>query len=341
MNISIQLKSILARLLYFSGTTNILLRYNSINKYLILNYHRVISFKESETRVQSGMYVEPEKFMMQIKYLKKNFNIIPISKIFKEINKYSFASCYKPICILTFDDGWYDFYKYAFPILLKYEVPATVFLPTKFIGTDKTFWTDRLTKLFMEKESKILKKDQRIENTIVRQLINIKGSLDSKIENAIQILKNYREDEIYNIINEMIDMYDVSIDLKERVFLNWEEVRNMVKTGIVNIGSHTVNHRILNFLDKEEIFYELIESKNNLIEQDVVDSSFIPFCYPNGNYNEMVLGLVKNAGYHVAVTTENKWNNLEVPFFKLKRVAVHQDISSSKPMYSCIVNNIF
>ena len=45
--------------------------------------------------------------------------------------------CPDKLAVLTFDDGYDDFYTHAFPILKKYNYTATAFLPTSFIGNSK------------------------------------------------------------------------------------------------------------------------------------------------------------------------------------------------------------
>ncbi|MCD4812025.1 polysaccharide deacetylase family protein [bacterium] len=45
--------------------------------------------------------------------------------------------------VLTFDDGFRDFYTYAYPILKKYSFTATVFLPTGFIGNGQSIFNGK------------------------------------------------------------------------------------------------------------------------------------------------------------------------------------------------------
>jgi len=50
--------------------------------------------------------------------------------------------CGKPIAI-TFDDGYQDIYSIVYPILRKFNIPATVFLPTGYIGSSRMSFKDR------------------------------------------------------------------------------------------------------------------------------------------------------------------------------------------------------
>jgi len=84
-----------------------------------------------------------------------------------------------------------------------------------------------------------------------------------------------------------------------------------------------------------------MRSKERLIAEKVVDKPFIPFSYPNGNYNEKIAWMVKEVGYNLAVTTESGWNHLGSDPFALRRIAIHQDMTSTEAMFGCRILNIF
>lgn len=309
-------------------------------QYLILMYHRIIPFREAEHGLQAGMYVEPETFSMHVQYLKNEFSVIPFSEAPSFTNDVNLKINNKPICILTFDDGWLDFYKYAYPILVENNVPATVFLPTKYIGTKNRFWTDIIAG-YIVNVSKKQSVNSNSSNVVINKLNNISGDVNQKIEKAISMLKDFREDRIEEIINEISDIPRFDRDRKERVFLNWDEAREMFASKLVTFGSHTDSHRILVHLTNNEIEEELQTSKSRLLLERVVNPSFIPFCYPNGNHDENIVRKVVDAGYHVATTTKNGWNYPKSSNYDLNRVALHQDMSFGIEMLKCRIAGIY
>jgi hypothetical protein len=72
----------------------------------------------------------------------------------------------------------------------------------------------------------------------------------------------------------------------------------MGRSGLVTFGSHTVTHSIQTTLREQEMGKELGESRESLLDEGVVGSEFIPFCYPNGNYTARIAEMVKEAGYY-------------------------------------------
>jgi len=313
------------------------------NYFLVLMYHRIISLNDVGKGIQAGMYVQAETFEDHIRFLKTSFSILSISELQSYTEKQSSISHDKPLCAITSDDGWHDFYTKAFPILKAHKVPATVFLPTDFIGTNDWFWTDRLGYLLFKRLNSNCSQNcnRGSGNAVVNKLVELKGSQESRLEEAIEILKEYRDDEINEILSELSDRWNLDQNPSGRSFLNWEEVREMAQSGLITFGSHTVTHKILTTLSDQEIHDELIKSRKRLIVEQVVDPSFIPFCYPNGNYNDKIAAMAKDTGYDLAVTTKKGWNNLESGPFTLRRIGIHQDMTSSDAMFGCRIAGIF
>lgn len=110
----------------------------------ILTYHRILSAQDLTTDVvQAGMYVRADVFRMHIEFLRSRFEVLSLQELLERWRRDDWnrnASA----CVITFDDGWLDNYRHAFPILKQYNIPATIFLPTDFIGTSRWFWPDQL-----------------------------------------------------------------------------------------------------------------------------------------------------------------------------------------------------
>ena len=136
------------------------------------------------------------------------------------------------------------------------------------------------------------------------------------------------------MLRGLSDIWQVAID-SSRDFLNWAEIAEMVNSGLVSFGSHTVRHQILTTLNDEDIKKELIDSRKELLKKNVLDSSCISFCYPNGNHTKEIADMVRSSGYHLAVTTRSGWNHADDDKFTLKLVGIHEDMTSTTPLFAC------
>lgn len=105
----------------------------------ILMYHSISDGKEGG-HPYYWINTSANLFYEHMKYLKfNNYKVISLSEAVTLINKKD--ESIKPnkpdgskYVVLTFDDGYRDFYKTAWPILLQFGFRATVFLPTAFMG---------------------------------------------------------------------------------------------------------------------------------------------------------------------------------------------------------------
>ena len=102
---------------------------------MILCYHR---FGQNRSR----MVMAPDDFDAQMAYLKKNgYRVIPLSSI------HSYLRGEVPLpqraVVITVDDGYRSSYDLAYPILKKYNFPATLFVYSDFIGSkDALGWNE-------------------------------------------------------------------------------------------------------------------------------------------------------------------------------------------------------
>jgi peptidoglycan/xylan/chitin deacetylase (PgdA/CDA1 family) len=341
MKYSIIIKKILSYIFYSLGIPLRKIDNRSKVFFLILMYHRIVPGKIAERDgLQAGMFVMPETFEMHIGLLKKHFNVVPLSEALMTGNREECGSDNKPLCAITFDDGWFDFYKYAYPVLKKENVFATVFLATDYVGTMNRFWTDRLSSLLVRYKDHV-DKNPLSSNTLINLIEGYRGDFESHLEFAIGLMKDHRIEVIEDILAELSERWKIRAGLNERAFLSWDEIMEMKETGLIAFGSHTSSHPILTTLESAEVRKELLVSRRGLIERGVVDPSSIPFCYPNGNHNKEIVDMVKESGYSLAVTTTNDWNAFGCDPFTLRRIGVHQDMTSTRAMFACKIAQLF
>src|SRR3972149_7196864 len=118
-----KIKDLFKAVLFYGGLPHARIlcrRVTGRQKIFILMYHRVAPkappFFESVIR--------PDIFERQIRFLKKHYNIASL----EEIESAAFNDGGKDMVVITFDDGYRDNYIHAFPVLKRYDVPASVFL---------------------------------------------------------------------------------------------------------------------------------------------------------------------------------------------------------------------
>jgi len=113
----------------------------------VLMYHEVFKDKDSLGKnMHSSGRIQAEVFESQIAYLSENnFYTSCLEDIF-QLKELHDGGMKKPV-IITFDDGHIGNYKYAFPILKKYNFSATFFVATSLIGKENMMTWDYLREM--------------------------------------------------------------------------------------------------------------------------------------------------------------------------------------------------
>ncbi len=277
----------------------------------ILYYHRILP--EADPFAIDA--ISAADFEQQIAMLSSTFNLMSVGRLAKAHKEGAIPP--KTACI-TFDDGYLDNMEYAFPILKKFNAPATIFLATDYIGTGKILWPDRLLSII--KHTALM----NIPSDFCGEAIPLSTMRLRKIavKKLLSWMKHFTTDEQNDQLENLQSFCGKPPTPVKRLMLDWNEVREMSRAGI-EFGSHTITHPILSFLSDEEIEKEIKESKS-LIESQI-EKPVISFAYPNGrlhDFDQRSIDSLKRNDYLAAVTTCDCANDSNSDPFALSRESV-------------------
>lgn len=120
-------------------------------KVAVLCYHNIGTKEEKQNFPEEQPWIiEVSNFEEQLKYLKEHkYKTLTLEEFYRW-KQGEIKLPYKSV-LITFDDGFLSNYQYAFPLLKKYDMNATVFLIGSYIKTSDKEWDGNL-KSYMTKE---------------------------------------------------------------------------------------------------------------------------------------------------------------------------------------------
>lgn len=280
-------------------------RLKSEKRIYILMYHRV----DYSAPPFFEVVVKPEIFEKQILFLKKKYHLIDLCDL--ETLEADKASG-KDLVVLTFDDGYRDNYTCAFPILKKHHLPATIFLTTGYIDTNRLLWHDELAWIlyktaFVPNRHTLAQYDLPSEMTQSIEQFFTAGNTDryTILRSLAEIMKKFSSERRQNILAWLAKACSVKVwpGSRERPMLSWDEIREMSQYG-VSFGSHTVSHPILSKIPVHEARREIIESKKAI--EEAIQTPVNTFAYPFGkleDYAAHIVQILKNEGFKYACSS--------------------------------------
>ncbi len=271
------------------------LRRRTAHPLVILPYHRVAPSRDELLLAP----ITPETFEAQVAHAARYYRPLPLDAALDGL----LAGTLPPRAVaITFDDGYRDNHRYAYPILRKYGVPAAIFLATDFIGTGRLAPHDEIAWLI-----------HRIPASCVRNRGGVRGidlPLDSAsarravLERLASRLRSSGAEETAALLSILREAARVSsTDPPPPAMLDWQEVRAMADGGIV-FGSHGRSHIACAKLGPAALHSELAESKA-IIEREL-GSRVRLYAYPFGKPPDIgpeAPAAVREAGYDYAMTT--------------------------------------
>jgi peptidoglycan/xylan/chitin deacetylase (PgdA/CDA1 family) len=268
---------------------------------LILAYHGISLADEHEW--DASLYMKAEVFRRRMQLIKNSScTVLPLSEALRRL----YTNELPERCVaLTFDDGNYDFYKEAHPVLREFNFPVTVYLTTFYSGYNKPvfdvassylLWKGRSARLdFKEITGEALQVD------LAEQLARDMAVDELRRFARAQKLSAEEKDSLLAAVAKRLKVdYDALRASRLLHILSPEEVKSLASDG-VDIQLHTHRHRTPH---DRALFLREIEDNRKSIQKMTGASSVSHFCYPSGVYDETFLPWLEEAGVVSATTCE-------------------------------------
>jgi peptidoglycan/xylan/chitin deacetylase (PgdA/CDA1 family) len=230
---------------------------------------------------------------------------------------------------VTFDDGYRDNFTNAFPVLARYQIPATVFVSTGFIETGRKFWWDEICRILRNA------KKQELDVNNIRPLKSaLKGNREAKMplrsgkeretaaNQIIAVLKPLPSDEIAMVLEKLRFELEVAAAAHTGdLMLTWQEMKTMSQW--VDFESHTVTHPFLSRVHPELAAQEIEESRKAL--ETHLGRPVVGFAYPWGQketFTEPVKDILRSRDFRYACTSLYGSVSCKSDLFELPRVGL-------------------
>lgn len=289
---------------------------------MILGYHRIVAdVAQAERDAIYGLVTSAETFERHLELVREEHDVLPLDEAIKVLRGEWKAA--RPVAAITFDDGYRDLYDEALPVLKRLGLPATVFVPTAYIGTHKLLDHDRIYWLALKASEREIDLAAPLKRAgLAPEKISAICADPRPLSLAEQIvyLPSETRERIMGHLEETLGDSlgrPVGADL-----LTWEMIAEMTEAGI-SFGSHTDRHPVLTFEDEDKIERELLNSKRALEEH--LNRPVRHFAYPNGRYSAAIKRLLARLGFDLAVTTERRINHSGDDLLALGRVCLCEE----------------
>ena len=172
-----------------------------------------------------------------LKHKREGYSFVDLETIVRNSQRKLYGLLRHKHINISFDDGFRDIYDNAFPLLKKHRIPFTIYLVGNYPQGTSDLWWIQLERVVPD------------VNAFEQMVKMIYGS-DQNMRDAMHSMTNT----------------DVDVCLCKSMALTWEQLKEMVDSGLCTIGSHSMTHPGLTRIPLEEVKEELQESKR-LIEE--------------------------------------------------------------------------
>lgn len=310
----------LKELIYKSVAQEPLLRYwqkaRLPGSAIVLTYHELA---EDQENIDAWTVVRKSNFIDQMQYLRLHFNVVSLDDAITRMGKAEEGKA--PMAVITFDDGDSGNCRVLLPLIESMNLPVTIFVATRQIQEQAGYWFDRLINALQRKET--INLDLRSRGLGDYVINRRRGARNwNEIERLLVDLKNlppnFRIDTVNHIVHQIGE--GVQNGFAQILPLSIQELQELAACPLVTVGAHSHCHNILTQLPDDEMRDSVVRSKELL--ELWTGKAVEYFAYPNGDYDDRVARIVREAGFRCAVaTTSHPWRRGD-SLFAIPRIGI-------------------
>jgi peptidoglycan/xylan/chitin deacetylase (PgdA/CDA1 family) len=267
---------------------------------LIIAYHGIS--QEDEHRWDPELFMPQDSFRARMQMIKKlGYTVLPFNEALQRL----YANDLPERCLtLTFDDGMYDFYKLAYPIIKEFNFPVTLYLTTYYSYFNRPVFDAICPYLIWKGRNKTLHLKE-ITGQDVKIDLSIDGACDKATNEIFEFARrakltaNEKDVLAGNLAKHLSLDYESLLAKRILHLLNPQEVSQLADDG-VDVQLHTHRHRTP--MEYQSFCYEIEENRTSI--QSMTGNHASHLCYPSGIYNPAFFPWLKEMGVASATTCD-------------------------------------
>jgi peptidoglycan/xylan/chitin deacetylase (PgdA/CDA1 family) len=265
----------------------------------VLTYHRVNEPDGDPDLDPRLLSATPREFDRQMTVLSESCRVVTPDDVLRALD--GGRPLPERAVLVTFDDAYEDFETFAWPILRRRRVAATLFVPTGYPDrSEREFWWDRLHRAVRGADARAAVEvaGKRLPLTSAPRRAEAIRALSAHVSTLSPEAAAVEIDRVCSDLG--------SAPARGRV-LGWESLRRLASEGL-HVAPHSRSHALMSRMPVEEAVEEAAGALRDL-EREIGP---VPPClaYPGGAWSPELPPRLARAGFRVAFTTRRGVNVL-------------------------------
>jgi peptidoglycan/xylan/chitin deacetylase (PgdA/CDA1 family) len=229
----------------------------------------------------------------------------------------------RPSVLVTFDDGYSNYFELAYPVLRSHRIRALNFLSTRYVDEPMLVeWWDRLF-LAVRATTRTVADVPWLGGTMPLD----EAGRARLLRMAKDFIKRRPNDERDGLMASLLDALGVdegSIG-GPRQTMTWDEVR--AASEVTCFGGHTHTHAIVSQLDPLQLETEIRTCRDRLLSETGAAPEM--FAYPNGepdDFSDQAKAVLLRYGFRIAFSAIPGLNGRDTDWMEVRRIAGGQSV---------------